>query len=776
MLRRRTFLLSSAAAAAGLAGARGAFAARAARIVARPLPLSAVRLKPSIWATAVDTNRKYLRSLDPDRLLHNFRKGAGLQPKAPRYGGWENQGIAGHTLGHYLSALSLMYAQTGDPEMRRRIRTIVAELAETQNAHGDGYIGGTTVERDGKWLDGKIIFEEVRKGDIRPSLFDLNGGWVPLYTWHKVQAGLIDAIRLGEVQEAKPVLVGMSDYLAGVLDAISDDQMQKLLVSEHGGLNETYADTYALTGNPRYLKLAERIRHRAVLDPLSQQKDVLPGLHANMQVPKVIGLARLHEITTNPADGAAARFFHSTVLKHHSYVIGGNSEREFFGAADAIASRLTDRTCEHCNTYNMLKLTRHLYGWTPDASLFDYYERAHLNHVMAAQHPETGRFVYYMGLAPGSKRTWSTPFDNFWCCVGTGMESHSKHGDSIYWEDGRTLFVNLFIPSTLDWKERGLKLDLETQFPFGGQVALTVSKAPAKEAALALRLPGWAENPTIKLNGQRTVFDQRNGYAVLNRRWRAGDRIELRLPMRLKAEPTPDNPRMIAFTHGPVVLAADLDGPTPAWEGPTPGLLGADPASALEPVDSHAHEFRAPQAVPAALTLRPFFNRYDRRTAVYLPLYMDAEWEKERATFEAARREKAALEARTIDLLQPGEADQERTHDLSSNFSEFWQYGGRGMRDAWWGDGHFVEASMKVGGANALRVLYWGEDVNKDFAILVDGKELTREQRKAEPSKHFVAVEYPLSAALTAGKDKVRVRFETRGTDAPFYELRTVTT
>jgi hypothetical protein len=338
------------------------------------------------------------------------------------------------------------------------------------------------------------------------------------------------------------------------------------------------------------------------------------------------------------------------------------------------------------------------------------------------------------------------------------------------------LFVNLFIPSTLDWKERGLKLDLETQFPFGGQVALTVSKAPAKEAALALRLPGWAENPTIKLNGQRTVFDQRNGYAVLNRRWRAGDRIELRLPMRLKAEPTPDNPRMIAFTHGPVVLAADLDGPTPAWEGPTPGLLGADPASALEPVDSHAHEFRAAQAVPAALTLRPFFNRYDRRTAVYLPLYMDAEWEKERATFEAARREKAALEARTIDLLQPGEADQERTHDLSSNFSEFWQYGGRGMRDAWWGDGHFVEASMKVGGANALRVLYWGEDVNKDFAILVDGKELTREQRKAEPSKHFVAVEYPLSAALTAGKDKVRVRFETRGTDAPFYELRTVTT
>jgi len=770
-LARRSLLVSASALA--LAGPlRAALPSSFQTVKVRPLPLSAVRLKPSIWATAVETNRKYLLLLDPDRLLHNFRKGAGLETKAPRYGGWENQSIAGHTLGHYLSALSLMHAQTGDPGMRERVRYIVGELAEAQKAHGDGYIGGTTIGRDGKELDGKIIFEEIRRGDIRAEPFTLNGGWVPLYTWHKVHAGLIDAIRLANVAEAKAVLTGMSDYLAGVLDAISDEQMQKLLVSEHGGLNETYADTYALTGKRRYLEVAERIRHRAVLDPLSQGKDVLPGLHSNMQVPKVIGLARLQELSGEPSDAVAARFFHETVTKHHSYVIGGNSEQEFFGPPDLIAGRLSDRTCEHCNTYNMLKLTRHLYGWRPDASLFDYYERAHLNHVMAAQHPETGMFVYYMGLAPGSKRTWSTPHDNFWCCGGTGMESHSKHGDSVYWQGGGTLFVNLFIPSTLDWAERRLKLDLDTQFPFDQAVALTVRKAPQTSLPIALRLPGWAENPSVRLNGEPTAFQKRNGYAVISRRWRAGDKVELTLPMALKVEPTPDDPRMVAFTHGPVVLAADLGPGTPAWEGPTPGLTSAT----LEPVDIRKHEFRASGGLPGALTLKPFFNQYDRRTSAYLPLYTDAEWLKEWDAYQVAQKEKAALDARTVDLLQPGEFNQERAHDLGTNFSEFWQYGGRGMRDAWWGPGNFVEASMAVRSAgNSLRVLYWGEHVNKDFAILVDGKELAREKRKAEPVKRFVAVEYPLPPELTKGKDKIRVRFETRGTDAPFFELRIVT-
>jgi DUF1680 family protein len=769
-LSRRTLLLSASLAA--LAGRLRAAPAGGSP-AARPLPLDSVRLTPSIWATAVETNRAYLHSLEPDRLLHNFRKGAGLEPKAPVYGGWENQGIAGHTLGHYLTALSPTFAQTGDEAARERVRTIVAELAETQRAHGDGYIGGTTVERDGEIVDGKVVFEEIRRGDIRAEPFSLNGGWVPLYTWHKVQAGLIDAVRLAGVTEARPVLTAMSDYLAGILEPLDDEAMQGLLVSEHGGLNESFAETYRLTGERRYLALAERIRHRAVLDPLVDGRDVLPGLHANTQIPKVIGLARLYELTGEPRHAAAARFFHETVTSRHSYVIGGNSEREFFGAPGAIASRLSDRTCEHCNTYNMLKLTRHLYAWAPDAALFDYYERAHLNHVMAAQHPETGLFVYYMGLASGAKRTWSTADDSFWCCVGSGMESHAKHGDSIYWEEGRTLFVNLFIPSTLDWAERGLELALETEFPFDETVALTIRQAGAQPLAIALRLPGWAEAPRVALNGEPAAFELSRGYAVIERRWAAGDRLELTLPAKLRVEPTPDDPRVIAFTHGPVVLAADLEGATPVWHGPTPGLLGADPLAAVEPVDPRRHEFRMTTSVPSSRTLRPFFNQYKRRSAVYLPLYSESEWATIRQAHEASRAEQAAIERRTIDMLQPGEHDQERAHSLTTSFSEFWQYGGRGMRDAWWGEGNFVEFSLAVNPeARVLRVLYWGGDVNKDFVVMVDGRQLVRERREGPAVERFVAAEYPLPDELTQGKDSIRVRFETRTTDAPFYEAR----
>ena len=302
-------------------------------------------------------------------------------------------------------------------------------------------------------------------------------------------------------------------------------------------------------------------------------------------------------------------------------------------------------------------------------------------------------------------------------------------------------------------------------------MTVTIAKAPARAMPIALRLPGWAANPTVHLNGKSAAFERRKGYAVITRRWRAGDKVELTLPMQLKAEPTPDNPRMVAFTHGPVVLAADLGPETPAWEGPTPGLSSLN----LEPVDPRKHLFRAAGGLPSALTLKPFFNQYDRRTSVYLPLYTDAEWQQEWASYQAAQNDKAALDARTTDHLQPGEFDQERAHQLTTSFSEFWQYGGRGMRDAWWGPGNFVEASMAVRpAANALRVLYWGEDVDKDFAILVDGKELVQEKRKAEPVKRFVAVEYPLPPERTSGKDKIRVRFEARGTDAPFYELRTV--
>jgi hypothetical protein len=775
MLCRRAFLMSASALA--LAGPALAAPVRGkAEPKARPLPLSAVRLKPSIYADAVETNRGYLLSLEPDRLLHNFHKSAGLQTKGKLYGGWEARGVAGHILGHYLTACSLMYVQTGDKAVRERVRYTVAELARCQAVHGDGYIGGTTVERDGKIVDGKIVFEEIRRGDIRTGGFDINGGWVPLYTWHKVHAGLIDAHRLSQVREAMPVMLGMADYLASILEGLSDPQMQKLLAAEYGGLNDSYAETYALTGNRRYLALAERIRDRKVLDPLAEGRNNLPGLHANTQIPKVIGLARLHELTGEKRHADAARFFHKTVLDDHSYVIGGNSEREHFGPPDVLAPFITDRTCEACNTYNMLKLTRHLYAWQPDASHFDYYERAHLNHIMAHQHPKTGMFVYFMPLTSGARRTYSTPDDSFWCCVGSGIESHSKHGESIYWEDGSTLFVNLFIPSSARWAERGMKLELETSYPFSEEVSLKVAEASRQPVGVALRIPGWCSAPALALNGKPAAFERRQGYAVLNRRWKAGDRLTLTLPMTVRTEATPDNPRVLAFLHGPVVLAADVGPADKPFQGPAPALVTANAAAQLEPLDRRRHVFRAKGARPGELTLKPFFNQYDRRTAVYFPVFTEAEWAREQSAFLAAQADQAALEARTVDVVFLGEMQPERDHAFRSNHSDLISYGGRSGRQAWWGVGNYFEVEMAVRpGPMILRALYWGEEIDKDFEIKVDGKQVAHERRKAQPVKRFVSEDYAIPAALTRGKSKIVVRFETRGSDAPVYELRTLT-
>jgi DUF1680 family protein len=769
-LNRRAFLGSASVVA--LCGPVARAAASVGRIA--PAPLSSVRLLPSRWKEAVELNRKTLASYDPERLLHNFYRSAGLAAPKPLYGGWEARGIAGHTLGHYMTALALTWAQTGDMAARERLGLIVGELARIQRAHGDGYVGGTTVERDGRTVDGKIVFEEMRRGEIRTSGFDVNGGWVPLYTWHKVHAGLIDAVELGGIAAARPVLLGMAGYLGTILEGLDEAKLQLLLNAEHGGLNESYADTHALTGDPRWLRLAERIRHRRVLDPLAAGQDRLEGLHANTQIPKVLGLARLHELTGDPGHAAAARFFRTTVVRDHSYAIGGNSEREHFGPPRALAGRVTERTCEACNSYNMLKLTRRLWSWAPDGALFDDYERTHLNHILGHQHPETGMFNYFMPLSAGAKRLWSTHDASFWCCMGSGMESHAKHGDSIWWGEAGTLWVNLFIPSELDWAEAGWKARLETRYPFAGTVDVTLAAVPAGTATVALRAPGWCAAPTLLLNGRAAGAVREGGYLRLTRRWRAGDRLQLRVPMVLRAEPIPGDPRTIAYVNGPVVLAADLGPAAEPFDALAPALVGTDPAAAVEPIDAAEHRFRL-AAHPAPVTLAPFFAQYDRRTAVYFPSFTAGQWAREGAAFETAQREAAALAARTVDVVQLGEQQPEQDHGFAANHSDLFSFAGRTARQIPWGTGNWLEVTMAVrAGPMALRVLYWGEETGKKFDISVDGVTIASERRDVPPEKRFVAIEYALPPALVDGKRRIRVRFETRGTDAFVYEVRTI--
>jgi hypothetical protein len=768
VLSRRDLLAGASALVFAPLGSATA-AAKSPRTLAEPVPLGAVRLKPSIWADAERANRAYLLSLSPDRLLHKFRKYAGLEPKGAVYGGWESQQIAGHTLGHYLTACSLSVANTGDPRLRERLAYTVSELARIQRTRGDGYLGGIDTERGGKVVDGKAAFEEVRRGDIRPVPWRLNDTWVPLYTYHKVHAGLLDAHRHAQIPGALEVALGMADYLGTIVEGLTDDQVQKVLVCEFGGLNDSYAETYALTGDQRWLRIARKLRHRAVLDPLAAREDRLSGLHANTQIPKVIGLARLYELTGDKSEAVAAAFFHETVTRRHSYVIGGNSDREHFSGPGEIASHVTETTCEACNTYNMLKLTRHLYAWEPRTAWFDVYERAHLNHIMAHQRPDTGQFVYFMPLSAGARRSYSTAEESFWCCVGTGMESHAKHAESIFWRRGETLFVNLFIPSRLDLPDQDLALDLDTRFPADGKVTLAVDRAPARPVEVALRLPGWTRDPGLRLNGTAVPLRTRDGYAVLKRRWRRGDRLELDLPMRLTAEPTPDDPSVVAFLSGPLVLAADLGPAERPFEVLGPALLNTgDPTRLLRPVGQTAHEYLTPTAYSGELRLRPFFGQYDRRTAVYMPTFTAERWAAEGPGFLARERERVDIAARTVDTIYLGEQQPEQDHDFRASSSEPFQLNGRSGRRI--PNGH--SAAMKLSrrdGSMMLRLTYWGQDTHRPVVISVDGRQIAQDLRQGASIPEFVTVDYPMPPG-PAGP--VEVRFEAPGQDAIIYEAR----
>jgi len=586
-----------------------------------PFALRQVALLPSPFRAAMERNAKYLLALDPDRLLHNAREYAGLKPKGRLYGGWESKGIAGHTLGHYLTALSQQYAATGDPRFRSRIAYVVREMAECQRAYGDGYVGALPpleLQTLRGFRDGKV---EVQGG------FNFKGGaWVPWYTEHKVLAGLKDAWVLAGNAQAKEVTLKLADFIEGVTRPLSPEQRQQMLRVEHGGMSETLADIYALTGDRKYLETARRFYHEAMMSPLLEGRDELAGKHANTQIPKVIGEARLYEVAGDTGGRRIAENFWEYVTRRHSYVIGGNSEGEHFGPPDELSKHLGPATAESCNTYNMLKLTRHLFEWRPSADYFDFYERALYNHILGSQEPRRGMYTYFVSLNPGLFKTYSTPENSFWCCVGSGMENHTKYNDSIYFHSAEALYVNLFIPSRLNWGEKGLVLVQQTGYPRDGRVVLRFAPERPLTLSLRIRTPRWAAGGLrFRLNGRPVnVASAPDGYAEIRRTWRAGDVLQVTIPLTVRTEAMPDDASKVAFLYGPLVLAGDL-GPVPAsetvqyaveqWDNfkrPTaavPVLVpgSKDLASVVRRVPGKGLTFRVEGAArPGPLTLRPF--------------------------------------------------------------------------------------------------------------------------------------------------------------------------
>ncbi|MBN1974742.1 MAG: glycoside hydrolase family 127 protein [Sedimentisphaerales bacterium] len=513
---------------------------------AQPFSLKQVRLLDGPFKDAMELDRKYLYDLSSDRLLHTFRLNAKLPSSAQPLGGWEspNGELRGHTMGHYLSACALMYCSTGDEELKAKADAIVAELAKCQEAIGKtGYLSAYPET----WFDRVEAGKQV---------------WAPYYSLHKIYAGLLDMYTLCDNKQALEIAEKMAAWNKGRLDKLDEAHMQRMLNgTEQGGMNDVFANMYAITGNEVYLQLSQRFNQKSYVEPLLRSEDNLTGQHANSFIPNIIGTARQYELTGDANDRKIAEFFWSQVVNHRSYCTGGTSNDEHWRfEPDQMANQLGDCTQETCCTYNLLKLTRHLFSWTGDVKYTDYYERDLYNSILSTQNPESGMMMYFVPLAAGRWKVYNTPDTCFWCCTGSGMENHAKYGDSIYFHNDNTLYVNLFIPSELDWSQQNVKIRQETDFPEKDSTTLTVQTKKSKELDIRIRIPYWAtQGAIVKINSEPLNVTSKSGsYLSVNRKWKNGDKIEITLPMSLHKLSLPGDESQVAMMYGPLVLAGQL--------------------------------------------------------------------------------------------------------------------------------------------------------------------------------------------------------------------------
>jgi uncharacterized protein len=583
MLRVPAFALDNQSTGASSAATSKAMDHEVVEPQASAFPMKNVRLLPGVFSAAAEANRKYLKTLPPDRLLHTFRLTAGLPSSAEPLGDWEKPDceLRGHFAGgHYLSACALAFASSGDEELKRNGDLIVAELAKCQAKHKNGYLSAFPQE----------LFDRLRDGV---------NVWAPYYTIHKVMAGHLDMYTLAGNEQALDTVEKMGRWVRGWSDPLSEQQMQRVLLVEYGGMGEVLANLYGVTGKREYLDLTQRFDKKGFFDPLAAHRDELKGLHVNTHIPQVIAAARLYELTGDKRYWNIADYFWNEVTSERSFCTGGTSNFELWRSDPGVLStQLSSQTAEDCCAYNMMKLTRHLFAWSPRAQYMDYYERVLFNHRMGTIDPETGTTVYYLPLGNGYSKIYAKPFDSFWCCNGTGAEEFAKLTDTIYFHDENSIFVNLYIASEMNWPEKGIRLRQQTSFPEEQGTTLLISAAKPVDVGLKLRVPYWAKDGSVKINGRLVpAFADPSSSLVLRGPWKNGDRIELSLPMHLHAAPLPDQQSLQAAMYGPIVLAARLEEePREKWyrhfaaqEKQEPGLTLQfkgkldDPASWLEP-------------------------------------------------------------------------------------------------------------------------------------------------------------------------------------------------
>ncbi len=722
---------------------------------ALPFALRDVRLLPGPCKHAQELDRKYLLSLDVDRLLHTFRLNAGLPSDAQPLGGWEEPKceLRGHFIGHYLTACALMHAATGDADVKAKGDAVVSGLAECQAKLGSGYLSAYPEE----------FFDRVERQQQV---------WAPYYTLHKIYAGLLDMYAHCGNAKALEVCRKFADWAIARNGRLTDEQMQAMLGAEHGGMNEALAELYAVTGEKKYLDISLRFNHKAVIDPAAAGQDRLTGLHANTQIPKFVGTARQYELTGEQALRTASLAFWKSVAGERSYVIGGNSDGEHFSPKETLSRALGPATTETCNTYNMLKLTRHLFAWEPRAEYADFYERGLYNHILASQNPEDGMTCYYVPLRSGSAKGgrgygYSTPLNAFWCCTGTGVENHAKYGDSIYFHGpDATLFVNLFIASELTWKERGLTLRQETSYPESQGTRLVFTCRELLELAVHVRHPSWATSGLVlSVNGQEQKAASTPGsYAVVKRVWKSGDTLEVSLPFTLRTEGFRDNPDRFAFLYGPLVLCAEVDPgkPFPAVVGSPEETLGA-----VSPIAGRTNKFTCREHVlriagggaSSAVTLEPFYQMHGtRHYVVYWDRFSPEAWKEKEEAYRAEAAKQKELDERTVDVVNPGEQQSETDHRLRGERTSSGEFANKKYRHA---EGWFsYEVKVLPEGAQELCVTYWGSDGGRVFDVLVDDVKLVTQRLERKHPDRFYEEVTALPEAMTKGKTSVTVKFQ----------------
>lgn len=739
-------------------------------------PLSSVRLLEGPFNDAVKANRTYLLAHDADRLLAPFLREAGIEPKKPPYPNWESQGLDGHTAGHYLSALADMIASGNDAdgELGRRLDHMLAEMDRAQTANGDGYIGGIPKSRE--------FWSLIASGNVART----GERWAPWYNIHKTFAGLRDACVTGGKPKARDLLVKLGDWCVNLTAKLSDEQMQRMLDHEFGGMNEVMADIYTITGDKKYLECAKRFDHRAITVPLMRGEDRLTGRHANTQIPKIIGMAEIAALTGNQMEDAGARFFWETVVSRRSVAFGGNSVSEHFNDPKDFSRVIEHREGpETCNTYNMLRLTEKLFAGRPEARYADYYERALFNHILSAIDPVDPGYVYFTPLRPEHYRVYSKAGECFWCCVGTGMENPGRYGQFIYAKDKEGIYVNLFIPSVLNVAP-GISIRQDTRFPAGPSTSLTLKLSKPSAFTLRIRHPWWVPEGRlgIRVNGQAVVNDSRpSTFATVRRPWQNGDKVEVDLPMHLSVEPLPDGSNWVSILCGPILLAAPRSKDDMVGERAGDGRMAHVATGPTVPLDQvpvllttvkelPEHITPDPEAGPlhfrihsvidpkreAGLPLVPFFSLHHSRYQMIWNLSTAEAVAMRRENLAAEERRKAALDAATLDFVRPGEQQSEVEHDFKGEKTETGIHNGRR-----WRHGQTIQYTLDPRGAKeaVLAVTYSGDDRGRTFDIFANEQRIATQELTGESQGRFVEKRYPLptTALAASAGSRVTIRF-----------------